>query len=151
MCMCVLSCIFLTGSFVPPRCFVPLLRLSSSHPQRSSQLAAREKEKPAKFANGSFLGNDSRIFVQHHRAYPLTRMRLSSSAFSHSLFLLVAFLPPISLFQSSTVPRRRHTSSLHFLLCPFSGLWYFPHDTLYFKFCLYFRFPFLHVSLRFLQ
>lgn len=44
-------------------------------------------------------------------------------------------------------------SSLHFLLCPFSDLWRFPscHDALYFRFCLYFRFPFLHVSLRFLQ
>lgn len=116
---------------------------------RRARNAARsqEKEKPAKFANGSLLGNDSRIFVQHHGAYPLSRMRPSSSASSHSLFLLVAFLPPISLFQSSTVPRRRRTSSLHFLLCPFSGLWCFPscRDT------LYFRFPFLHISLRFLQ
>lgn len=119
---------------------------------RRTRNAARnqEKEKPAKFANGSLLGNDSRIFVQHHGAYPLTRMRLSSSA---PLFLLVAFLPPISLFQSSTVPRHRCSSSLHFLLCPFSGLPPPCYDTLYFKFGLCFRFPFLHVSdfFRFLQ
>lgn len=125
---------------------------------RSSSLlfvAARiqEKEKPAKFANGSLLENDSRIFAQHHGAYPLSRMRPSSSASSHSLFPLVAFLPSISLFPSSTVPRRQRTSFLHFLLCPFPGLWCFPscRDTLYFRFCLYFRFPFLHISLRFLR
>lgn len=68
---------------------------------------SQEKEKPAKFANGSLLGNDSRIFAQHYSAYPLSRMRPFSSNSSYSFFLLVvALLPPISLFQSSTVPRR---------------------------------------------
>lgn len=51
-------------------------------------IRSQVKEKPAKFANGSLLGNDSRIFVQHHDAYPLSRMRLL-------LFSLLALrLPP---------------------------------------------------------
>lgn len=37
----------------------------------------REEEKPMEFANGSLLGNDSRIFVRHPNAYPLSRTRAS--------------------------------------------------------------------------
>jgi len=51
---------------------------------------SQEKEKLAKFANGSLLGNDSRIFVQHHGPYPLSRIRPSSFASSHSRFLFVS-------------------------------------------------------------
>lgn len=112
---------------------------------------SREKEKPAKFANGSLLGSDSRIFVEHHGAYPLSRMRLSFSrpSFSSSL----SFRPFLFFKVLPSRDTRCVLSSLHFLLCPFSDLWRFPsrHDALYFRFCLYFRFPFLHVSLRFLQ
>lgn len=65
---------------------------------RRARNAARsqEKEKPAKFANGSLLGNDSRIFVQHHGAYPLSRMRpspSSSSSLSFRPFLFFKVLP----------------------------------------------------------
>lgn len=90
--MCVLSCVILTGS---PRRFVPLLR---THNAARSQ----EKEKPAKFANGSLLGNDSRIFVRHHGGYPLTRCvflpqppRIPSSSLSLSFrpFLFFKVLP----------------------------------------------------------
>lgn len=121
-------------------------------PRRARNSArSREKEKPAKFANGSLLGNDSRIFVEHHGArirfpecvspspVPLSPRRFPSAHFSFSKF-----------YRPETPGV---LSSLHFLLCPFSDLWRFPsrHDALYFRFCLYFRFPFLHVSLRFLQ
>lgn len=75
--MCVLSRAFLAES---PRRFVSLRRARNA-------ARSQEKEKPAKFANGSLLGNDSRIFVQHHGAYPLSRMRPSSSTPSHALFL----------------------------------------------------------------
>lgn len=97
--MCVLSYVFLTGS---PRRFVPLLR-------RTRNAARSQEKKPAKFANGSLLGNDSRIFVQHHGAYPLTRMRLSlpqlprrfpSAHFSFSKFyrpeMPAYFIPSLS-------------------------------------------------------
>lgn len=45
----------------------------------------------------------------------------SSSSFIPSSSF-TSLLPPISLFQSSTIPRHRHTSSPHFLLCSFSVL-----------------------------
>lgn len=93
-----------------------------------TQLAAKKRRSPAKFANGSLLGNDSRIFVQHHGAYPLSRMR--------PFFLSLLTFPvsprrfPSAHFSFSKfhgVPRRRRTSSLHFLLCPFSGCFPHPH------------------------
>lgn len=121
-------------------------------PRRARNSArSREKEKPAKFANGSLLGNDSRIFVEHHGAYPLSRMRLSFSPVPLSPRRFPSAHFSFSKFYRPETPGV--LSSLHFLLCPFSDLWRFPscHDALYFRFCLYFRFPFLRVSLRFLQ
>lgn len=103
----------------------------------TTQFAGQEKEKPAKFANGSLLENDSGIFVQHHGAYPLSGIRLSPSASSHSVFLLVAFLPPISLFQSSTVPRRvLHPFTFYFALSRVFGAFLCCHNTLYFPVCI---------------
>jgi len=67
-----------------------MFRSSSSRFSVAPVTCSQEKEKLAKFANGSLLGNDSRIFVQHHGPYPLSRMRPSSSASSHSLFLFVS-------------------------------------------------------------
>lgn len=84
--------------------------------------AVEKREKPAEFANGSLLGNDSRIFVQHPAAYPLSRTRCATPVSpTHPPLPLISaprlswhpssHLPPISLFQSSTVPR--HTGVLH--------------------------------------
>lgn len=91
-------------------------------PRRARNSArSREKEKPAKFANGSLLGNDSRIFVGASRrvsAFP------NASLLLPSLFLPVAFLPPISLFQSFTVPRHPvyyHPFTFYFALSRIFG------------------------------
>lgn len=89
--------------------------------------------------------------MEHHGAYPLSRMRLSFSRLPPSPRRFPSAHFSFSKFYRPETPGV--VSSLHFLLCPFSDLWRFPscHDALYFRFCLYFRFPFLHVSLRFLQ
>lgn len=89
--------------------------------------------------------------MEHHGAYPLSRMRLSFSRLPLSPRRFPSAHFSFSKFYRPETPGV--VSSLHFLLCPFSDLWRFPscHDALYFRFCLYFRFPFLHVSLRFLQ
>lgn len=145
--MGVLSRVFLAGS---PRCFASLRR--SLQPRKGE---AREicKWKPLRETTVEF----SRSITARIRfpecfllLLPLLLPLLSLLALRLSP-LVIAFLPPISLFQSSAVSRRRRTSSLHFLLCPFSDLRCFPfcHDALYFRFCLYFRFPFFYVSLRF--
>lgn len=78
----------------------------------------REKEKSVEFANGSLLKSDSRIFVQHLGAFPLFRTHLSSSVF------LASLLPLISLFQSSTIPRHRRTSSSSLSTLLFLGSFY---------------------------
>jgi len=75
---------------------VPLLLLASHRGNIATR--HREKKKLAEFANGSLLGNDSRIFVQHLGANPLSRTH-------PPLALSPSLLPLISLFQSSSIPK----------------------------------------------
>lgn len=116
--------------------FVPLRR---AVPQRSSQPRKGEAREICKW---SFLG---------------TTVEFSCSITARTRFPECVSLPqsplpprrfPSAHFSFSKLyPRRRRTSSLHFLLCPFSRVFSVsPPDTLYFRFYLYFRFPFTYHS-----
>lgn len=83
----------------------------ASLPRACNAVRSREKEKPAKFANGSLLGNDSRIFVQYHGSYPLSRMRppRTPSTSPHSLPFQSSAETPVYFIPSlSTLPFLGH-------------------------------------------
>lgn len=132
-CVCTYRCARACPLYIPRGKFTDVT-FRSSYPslRRASRIhhAVEKREKPAEFANGSLLGNDSRIFVQHPVAYPLSRGRAATLA---SVLLTpsprrvypASFVAPSAHFSFSKFYRpetHRCTSSPHFPLCSFSVL-----------------------------